>query len=79
MHEISRQKADEFSFCHIRDDNNSSCQGKSRRLAIYNDIKGNVWESIGESRIRSVLLFNIGALNKSFLAALFGRYKLLTL
>ncbi|GMN30900.1 hypothetical protein TIFTF001_041519, partial [Ficus carica] len=46
MHEISRHKADEFSFCHIRDDNNSSCQGKSRRLAIYNDIKGNVWESI---------------------------------
>ena len=29
MHKIARQNADEFSFCHIRDDKSSSFKGKS--------------------------------------------------
>ncbi|GMN23556.1 hypothetical protein TIFTF001_049094, partial [Ficus carica] len=79
MHDITRQKADELSFCWIRNDSNSGFRGKSRRLSISNNIEENFLETIEDSGVRSVFLSNLLSLNNSFLVPLFRKYKLLAL
>ena len=78
MYDIARQKAEEFSFCRIWDDMNSSFRGKSHRLAVYNHDVAHVLETSEDSQVRSVFLLNFGALDKSFVVSLFEKYKLLT-
>ena len=79
IHDIARQKADEFRFCRIWDGNNSSARGKSHRISVCNHAVANVLETIEDSQVRSVFLFRIGTLGKSFLVTMFERYKLLTM
>ncbi|PON86712.1 NB-ARC domain, LRR domain containing protein [Trema orientale] len=78
MYEIARQKADEFGFYQIQGHNNSGFAKKIRCLSVYNSVES-VLESVEDTRVRSVFLFNIDTLNNSFVINLFERYKLLTL
>ena len=79
IHELARQKAEEFSFCRIWDDSNSRIRGEGRRLAICNHVEANVLETIDDSQVRSVFLLDIGSMNMSFMVTLFEKYKFLTL
>ena len=71
MHEMARQKADEYHFCDIRAKRSSNFRGKSRCLSINNDDTRNVLQTNDDSQVRSVFLSNIKSLDNSFLITSF--------
>ncbi|XP_024026049.1 disease resistance protein RPP13, partial [Morus notabilis] len=66
----------ELSFCQILEENTFILDRTTRRLSIYGTTK-DVLEIIGDSKMRSLFLFNIDELTESFVVSLFERFKLL--
>ncbi|KAM3694181.1 hypothetical protein ACJW31_07G040800 [Castanea mollissima] len=76
LHEIILSKAGELNFCQILEADDSSFIGKSRCLSIH-DGREHVLETITYSQVRSIFLFNINELTKSFMIKLFKKFRLL--
>uniref|UniRef100_A0A2N9FHW2 Uncharacterized protein n=1 Tax=Fagus sylvatica TaxID=28930 RepID=A0A2N9FHW2_FAGSY len=74
--EIVLQKMEDLSFCHVLSREESSFEGRTRRLSIdgvsYNELKG-----FEDTHIHSLLLFNLDELPKSFMNTFFANFKLL--
>lgn len=78
MREIILTVADELWFCQTLNESHSRFEEKSRRISIYPTAEY-VLKSVRHSRIRSIFLFNMSGLTKSFVASLFENFKLLKL
>ncbi|XP_059436277.1 disease resistance protein RPM1-like [Corylus avellana] len=76
LHEIILSKAHELNLCQVLDADDTTSHGKSRCLSIH-DATENVFESSEYSRVRSIFLFNITELPRSFIVKLFQKFKLL--
>ncbi|XP_059436274.1 disease resistance protein Pik-2-like [Corylus avellana] len=76
LHEIILSKAQELNLCQVLDADDTTSHGKSQRLSIH-DATENVFESSEYSRVRSIFLFNITELPRSFIVKLFKKFKLL--
>jgi disease resistance protein RPM1 len=76
LHEIILSKAEELNFCQVLEAGDTTSYGKSRCLSIH-DVRENVFETSEYSRVRSVFLFNISEMPKSFIVKLFKKFKLL--
>ena len=76
MREIILSNADELRYCQVLYEKKSKSKGNYRRLTICNSTE-NVLETIQDSGVRSIFLFNISGLTKSFVVSLFERFKLL--
>ncbi|GMN60879.1 hypothetical protein TIFTF001_029969 [Ficus carica] len=79
IRDIILKKVDEFSFCQFLEEKKLRFRGKSRRLSVYGNTK-DVQETVdGDFKLRSVFLFNINEMTKSFVVGLFENFKLLKL
>jgi disease resistance protein RPM1 len=76
LHEIILSKAGELNFCQILEADDLSFIGKSRCLSIHGG-RENVLETIEYSQARSIFLFNINELTRSFMVKLFKKLRLL--
>ncbi|XP_059435378.1 disease resistance protein RPM1-like [Corylus avellana] len=76
LHEIILLKAGELNFCQVLEAGDTTFHGKSRCLSIH-DARENVFETSEYSRIRSIFLFNINEIPRSFIVKLFKKFKLL--
>jgi len=76
LHEIILSKAEELNFCQVLEAGDTTSHGKSRCLSIH-DVRENVFKTSEYSRIRSVFLFNISEMPRSFIVKLFKKFKLL--
>ena len=76
MREIILSNADELRYSQVFYEKKSKSKGNYRRLTICNSME-NVLETIQDSGVRSIFLFNISGLTKSFVVSLFERFKLL--
>ncbi|GMN52070.1 hypothetical protein TIFTF001_021216 [Ficus carica] len=76
MREIILIVANEVCFSQILFKNKSSHGEKSRRISIY-DTTENALRTMGDSRIRSVFLFDTNEVTNSFIVGLFENFKLL--
>jgi disease resistance protein RPM1 len=76
LHEIILSKAEELNFCQVLEAGDTTSHGKSRCLSIH-DVRENVFETSENSRVRSVFLFNISEMPRSFIIKLFRKFKLL--
>jgi disease resistance protein RPM1 len=76
LHEIILSKAEDLNFCQVLEASGTTSHGKSRCLSIR-DVRENVFETSEYSWVRSVFLFNISEMPKSFIVKLFKKFKLL--
>jgi len=76
LHEIILSKAVELNFCQVLEAGDTTFHGKSRCLSIH-DVRENVFKTSEYSRVRSVFLFNIREMPRSFIVNLFKKFKLL--
>jgi disease resistance protein RPM1 len=76
LHEIILSKAEELNFCQVLEVSDTTSHEKSRCLSIHN-VRENVFETSEYSRVRSVFLFNINEMPRSFTVKLFKKFKLL--
>ncbi|KAB9546948.1 hypothetical protein FH972_027043 [Carpinus fangiana] len=76
LHETILLKARELNFSQVLEALDTTSHGKSRCLSIHN-AREDVFETSEYSRVRSILLFNINEMPKSFIAKLFKKFKLL--
>jgi len=76
LHEIILSKAEELNFCQVLEVGDTTSHEKSRCLSIH-DVRENVFETSKYSRVRSVFLFNISEMPRSFVVKLFKKFKLL--
>jgi disease resistance protein RPM1 len=76
LHEIILSKAEELNFCQVLEVSDTTSHEKSRCLSIHN-VRENVFETSEYSRVRSVFLFNINEMPRSFIVKLFKKFKLL--
>jgi disease resistance protein RPM1 len=76
LHEIILSKAEELNLCQVLEAGDTTSHGKSRCLSIH-DVRENVFETSEYSRVRSVFLFNINEMPRSFIVKLFKKFKLL--
>jgi disease resistance protein RPM1 len=76
LHETILLKARELNFSQVLESLDTTSPGKSRCLSIHN-AREDVFETSEYSRVRSVFLFNINEMPKSFIAKLFKKFKLL--
>ncbi|PON78363.1 NB-ARC domain, LRR domain containing protein, partial [Parasponia andersonii] len=76
MRDIILTRADELGFYQILNKSKPRFKGKSRRLSVYSTTK-DVLKIVGDSSIRTVILFDIDELSKSFVVNLFKNFKLL--
>ncbi|KAG6696246.1 hypothetical protein I3842_09G138500 [Carya illinoinensis] len=76
LHEIILSKAGELNFCKVLEADDSSFNGKGRRLSIH-DARQNVVDTIEPSQVRSLFLFNLNEIPRSFMVKLFKKFKLL--
>jgi disease resistance protein RPM1 len=76
LHETIILKAKELNFSQVLEALNTTFHGKIRCLSIHN-AKEDVFETSEYSRVRSIFLFNINEMPKSFIAKLFKKFKLL--
>jgi disease resistance protein RPM1 len=76
LHEIILSKAVELNFCQVLEAGDTTFHGKSRCLSIH-DVRENVFKTSEYSRVRSVFLFNISEMPRSFIVNLFKKFKLL--
>ncbi|XP_044462803.1 disease resistance protein RPM1-like [Mangifera indica] len=76
MHEIILRKTDNLGFSTLVNGEGSSRYWKTRRISINGSTDG-VLESIKNSKIRSVFLFNIDKMPESFPSALIAGFELI--
>jgi len=76
LHKIILSKAEELNFCQVMEAGDTTSLGKSWCLSIH-DVRENVFETSEYSRVRSVFLFNINEMPRSFIVKLFKKFKLL--
>ncbi|PON78352.1 NB-ARC domain, LRR domain containing protein [Parasponia andersonii] len=76
MREIILTRTDELCFGQILNSSKPRFQGKSRRLSIYNTTE-DVLKVVGDSKIRTVIMFNIDELTSCFVVNLFENCRLL--
>ncbi|GLT52863.1 hypothetical protein SLA2020_261770 [Shorea laevis] len=76
LHEIILSKARELNFCQVLEAGDTTFHGKSRYLSIH-EARENIFETSEYSRVRSVFLFNISEMPRSFIIKLFKNFKLL--
>ncbi|KAK9291926.1 hypothetical protein L1049_019878 [Liquidambar formosana] len=76
MHEIILSKSEDLSFCRVVVEEDSSFDGKTRRISIH-DSADNVAESICNTPIRSIFLFEVDKLPKSLIATFIANFKFL--
>jgi disease resistance protein RPM1 len=76
LHETILLKARELNFSQVLESLDTTSPGKSRCLSIHN-AREDVFETSEYSRVRSVFLFNINEMPKSFIGKLFKKFKLL--
>jgi disease resistance protein RPM1 len=76
LHKIILSKAEELNFCQVMVAGDTTSLGKSWCLSIHN-VRENVFETSEYSRVRSVFLFNINEMPRSFIVKLFKKFKLL--
>ncbi|XP_062162217.1 disease resistance protein RPM1-like [Alnus glutinosa] len=76
LHEIILSKAEELNFCQVLEAGDTTSHEKSRCLSIHG-VRENVFETSKYSRVRSVFLFNISEMPRSFVVKLFKKFKLL--
>uniref|UniRef100_A0A2N9G186 NB-ARC domain-containing protein n=1 Tax=Fagus sylvatica TaxID=28930 RepID=A0A2N9G186_FAGSY len=74
--EIVLQKMEDLSFCHVLSREESSFEGRTRRLSI-DGVSYNALEGFEDKHIHSLLLFNLDELPKSFMITFFANFKLL--
>ncbi|THF97194.1 hypothetical protein TEA_012316 [Camellia sinensis var. sinensis] len=80
VREIISSMFEEFSFCQILEEENSSFNDTTRRLSVHTHYcnMDKVMESIGKSPVRSVFLFQRGVLpKKTLLGTVAANFKLL--
>ncbi|XP_028053407.1 disease resistance protein RPM1-like [Camellia sinensis] len=80
LHELILSMSEEFSFCQLLTDENSSFNGRTRRLSMHMHYYSmeKVMESIGKSPVHSFFLFEVGKLpKKPLLGTLAAKFKLL--
>jgi disease resistance protein RPM1 len=75
-HEIILSKAEELNLCQVLEAGDTTSHEKSWCLSIH-DARENVFETSEYSRVRSVFLFNINEMPRSFIFKLFKKFKLL--
>ncbi|XP_031249406.1 disease resistance protein RPM1-like [Pistacia vera] len=76
MHEIILRKTEYLGFSHIVNKEHSNLFGKIRRISIQGSVD-NVLESINNSKIRSVSVFNVDRMRNSFMTRLVLDFKLI--
>jgi disease resistance protein RPM1 len=76
LHETILLKARELNFSQVLEALDTTSHGKSRCLSIHN-AREDVFETSEYFRVRSVFLFNINEMPRSFIAKLFKKFKLL--
>jgi disease resistance protein RPM1 len=76
LHEIILSKGGELNFSQVLEASDTIFHGKSRRLSIH-DARDNVFQTSEYSRVRSIFLFNINEMPRSFIVKLFKKFKLL--
>jgi disease resistance protein RPM1 len=76
LHETILSKAEELNFSQVMEAGDTTFHGKSRCLSIHN-ARENVYETSEYSRVRSIFLFNINEMPRSFIVKLFKKFKLL--
>jgi disease resistance protein RPM1 len=76
LHEIILSKAEELNFCQVLEAGDTTSHEKSRCLSIHG-VRENVFETSKYSRVRSVFIFNISEMPRSFVVKLFKKFKLL--
>ncbi|XP_031270452.1 disease resistance protein RPM1-like [Pistacia vera] len=76
MHEVIRGKAKYWGFSHFMNREHSNLPSKIRRISIQGSINS-VLESIRDSKIRSVSLFNVDNMSNSFMTTLIVDFKLI--
>ncbi|KAJ0080751.1 hypothetical protein Patl1_09582 [Pistacia atlantica] len=76
MHEVIRGKAEYLGFSHFVNREHSNLPSKIRRISIQGS-GDSVFESIKDSKIRSVYLFNIDKIPNSFMTTLGVDFKLI--
>ncbi|GMY30838.1 disease resistance protein RPM1-like [Fagus crenata] len=74
--EIVLQKMEDLSFCHVLSREESSFEGRTRRLSM-DGVSYNALEGYEDKHIHSLLLFNLDELPKSFMSTFFANFKLL--
>ncbi|XP_062160716.1 disease resistance protein RPM1-like [Alnus glutinosa] len=76
LHEIIISKAGELNFCQVLEAGDTTFHGKSRGLSIH-DAREILFETSEYTRVRSIFLFNINEMPRSFIVKLFKKFKLL--
>jgi disease resistance protein RPM1 len=76
LHETILSKARELNFSQVLEALDTTSRGKSRCLSIHN-AREDVFQTNEYSRVRSVFLFDINEMPRSFIAKLFKKFKLL--
>ncbi|XP_059438963.1 disease resistance protein RPM1-like isoform X2 [Corylus avellana] len=76
LHEIILSKSGELNFSQVLEASDTSSPRKSRCLSIH-CARENVFEISEYSRVRSVFLFSINEMPRSFMVKLFKKFKLL--
>ncbi|XP_031253817.1 disease resistance protein RPM1-like [Pistacia vera] len=76
MYETIRRKMKECYFCHFFDEKDLSHFSNPRRISIQK-CTNDVLESIKNSKIRSICLFNVDKFSESFMSAFVANFKLL--
>ncbi|XP_031264076.1 disease resistance protein RPM1-like [Pistacia vera] len=76
MHEIILRKAEYLGFSHFVNREHSNLPNKIRRISIQGS-NDSAFESIKDSKIRSVSLFNVDSLPNSFMTTLVVDFKLI--
>ncbi|KAJ0102880.1 hypothetical protein Patl1_03742 [Pistacia atlantica] len=75
LYEIIRKNMKECDFCHFFDEKDLSYFSNPRRISIHKCTNG-VLESIKNSKIRSICLFNVDKLSESFMTTFVTKFKL---
>ncbi|KAK9209950.1 hypothetical protein WN944_002319 [Citrus x changshan-huyou] len=77
MHEIIIRKTEELGFGRVLNGDDLSHCSKTRRITIRRSIDDGALESIKDSTVRSVFLFNVDKLPDSFMNASIANFKLM--
>ncbi|KDO59237.1 hypothetical protein CISIN_1g048733mg, partial [Citrus sinensis] len=77
MHEIIIRKTEELGFSRLLNGEDSSHCSKTRRITIQRSIDDGALESIKDSKVRSVILFNVDKLPDSFVKSCIANFKLM--
>ncbi|KDO59240.1 hypothetical protein CISIN_1g0027801mg, partial [Citrus sinensis] len=77
MHQIIIRKTEELGFSRVMNGEDLSRSSKTRRITVQRSIDDGALESIKESKVRSVFLFNVDKLPDSFMNASIANFKLI--